>query len=268
MDSLSDEQQQAEEMEAVASIYGNDLHYEDGFGSKGRNFSIILFPKNETQISFFLPPGYPTKESPRTTLIAPSLRGEPRKVIERKLQETAERSLGQCCLFQLAEEARDLVTQAGIQVEPLLESSVKSAAASEENMHPENASVLPLLNHEIFHGRPFTERKSTFQAHVAAVRSVTEVHAIVDELKRNRKIADATHNIMAYRIEGPGQSVISDCDDDGELQAGARLLHLLNILDVKNKVVVVSRWFGGVLLGPERFKHISNAARDLLVQHT
>jgi hypothetical protein len=30
------------------------------------------------------------------------------------------------------------------------------------------------------------------------------------------------------------------------------------------QVVVVSRWFGGILLGPDRFKHINNAARSLL----
>jgi len=36
------------------------------------------------------------------------------------------------------------------------------------------------------------------------------------------------------------------------------------ILDVKNVVVVVSRWFGGILLGGDRFKLINNAARDAL----
>lgn len=55
-----------------------------------------------------------------------------------------------------------------------------------------------------------------------------------------------------------------DYDDDGEDAAGGRLLHLLQILDVKNTVVVVSRWYGGVKLGPARFTHINNAARLLL----
>jgi len=38
----------------------------------------------------------------------------------------------------------------------------------------------------------------------------------------------------------------------------------LQILDVKNVVVVISRWFGGILLGGDRFKFINNAARDAL----
>lgn len=42
--------------------------------------------------------------------------------------------------------------------------------------------------------------------------------------------------------------------------------HLSQILDVQNVMVVVSRWYGGILLGPDRFKHICNCARAILVQ--
>lgn len=38
------------------------------------------------------------------------------------------------------------------------------------------------------------------------------------------------------------------------------------ILDVRNVMVVVSRWYGGILLGPDRFKHINNCARNILVE--
>ena len=55
-----------------------------------------------------------------------------------------------------------------------------------------------------------------------------------------------------------------DFDDNGESAAGARLLKLLQIVEACNVVVVVSRWFGGTLLGPSRFTHINNAARQLL----
>lgn len=48
---------------------------------------------------------------------------------------------------------------------------------------------------------------------------------------------------MAYRISGPGEIMMSDCDDDGEFAAGQRLLHLLNIMNATGVVVVVSRWY-------------------------
>ena len=55
-----------------------------------------------------------------------------------------------------------------------------------------------------------------------------------------------------------------DYDDDGESAAGGRLLHMLQAAGVTGVAVVVSRWFGGVHLGPARFGAINNTARDLL----
>lgn len=131
---------------------------------------------------------------------------------------------------------------------------------------------------DIVHGEPLTDRKSTFQAHAAAVTTKQEVAAFVVELKKNKKIASATHNILAYRLLDSSKGVlVQDCDDDGESAAGGRLLHLLQstciyssmfvdeqMMDVKNAVVVVSRWYGGILLHGDRFKHINNVARILL----
>ncbi len=59
-------------------------------------------------------------------------------------------------------------------------------------------------------------------------------------------------------------TAVQYCDDDGEAAAGGRLLHLLQMVDARDVVVVVSRWYGGTLLGPARFTHINNAARELL----
>ncbi|GIM16025.1 hypothetical protein Vretimale_18701, partial [Volvox reticuliferus] len=120
-------------------------------------------------------------------------------------------------------------------------------------------------------GEPYVEKKSTFQAHVAPVDSFEEVAAVMDALLSISKIRAATHNIMAYRIHslgasGCGGTFLQDYDDDGENAAGARLLHLLQAADVRNVVVVGSRWFAGVLLGPARFTVINNTARVLLEQ--
>jgi putative IMPACT (imprinted ancient) family translation regulator len=55
-----------------------------------------------------------------------------------------------------------------------------------------------------------------------------------------------------------------DNDDDGEDAAGGRLAMLLDVRDEDGVMVVVSRWYGGILLGPRRFAVISNVARELL----
>jgi putative IMPACT (imprinted ancient) family translation regulator len=66
----------------------------------------------------------------------------------------------------------------------------------------------------------------------------------------------------------PTTGVIShDFDDDGETAAGSRVAEMMRLMGCMNVAVIVTRWFGGVLLGPSRFKFINNSARDLLEQH-
>ncbi|KAI8992592.1 ribosomal protein S5 domain 2-type protein [Pilobolus umbonatus] len=117
---------------------------------------------------------------------------------------------------------------------------------------------------EIFSTEPLMDRKSTFIAHVARVTNVHEVKTVVGQLLSNKKIAKATHNILAYRIVMADGKILQDNDDDGETAAGSRLLHLMQILEVENVVLIVSRWFGGIHLGPDRFKDINNIGRTAL----
>ncbi|KAG8225828.1 hypothetical protein J437_LFUL005635 [Ladona fulva] len=120
----------------------------------------------------------------------------------------------------------------------------------------------------ITHGETITDRKSVFQGHSATIVTVEQVNlcrSVLSKLYENKKIANATHNIYAYRIyKEDKKSFIQDCEDDGETHAGGRLLHLLQIVDARNVIVVVTRWYGGVHLGPDRFRHINNAARQIL----
>jgi putative IMPACT (imprinted ancient) family translation regulator len=88
---------------------------------------------------------------------------------------------------------------------------------------------------------------------------------VLKELKKDRDIVKASYNIYAYRIrEAERRSNIQDCDDDGEYLAGASLLHLLEMTDAKNVMIIVTRWHGGVPLGRDRFRHIHKCALDLL----
>ncbi|KAI1906232.1 hypothetical protein LOZ64_006360 [Ophidiomyces ophidiicola] len=118
---------------------------------------------------------------------------------------------------------------------------------------------------------PTTEKKSVFVARVAHVESKEEAERYLDYLlATERKIAAATHNITAWRIRQKksdgSSSVVQDFDDDGETAAGGRMLHLMQLMDVWDVVVVVTRWYGGVKLGPDRFRIINAVARDALVK--
>ena len=119
---------------------------------------------------------------------------------------------------------------------------------------------------KLFTSEPIMDRKSVFIGHACKITSPSDVLKVVDYLLSDRKIAKATHPAMlAYRVRGPGHVIHQDNDDDGESAAGSRLAHLLQILELDDVLVVVSRWYGGIHLGSDRFKHINQAARDALV---
>jgi putative IMPACT (imprinted ancient) family translation regulator len=51
----------------------------------------------------------------------------------------------------------------------------------------------------IYSDESFEDRKSVFQAHLSPVNSKEEVQLVLKKLKENKKIANATHNMYAYR---------------------------------------------------------------------
>ena len=91
------------------------------------------------------------------------------------------------------------------------------------------------------------EKKSRFIATVRPVSSEEEAVAFINEMKK--KYWDARHNCSAFVI-GDRQE-ISRCSDDGEpaQTAGRPMLDVLLKEEIHNVCVVVTRYFGGVLLG-------------------
>ena len=134
----------------------------------------------------------------------------------------------------------------------------------EKNKQVKNTVESPF---HFIHGNPILDRKSTFTAYLLPnVISPRLVPQAMHQLLSDRYIARATHNIMAYRIQSQSTPSVfhQDYDDDGETAAGSRLLHMLAAMNAVNVLVVVSRRFGGIKLGPDRFRHINNAARQVI----
>ncbi|KAI0677762.1 UPF0029-domain-containing protein [Trametes maxima] len=116
----------------------------------------------------------------------------------------------------------------------------------------------------IIEAEPILDRKSGFVGRACSITDPSQVPLILAHLMSDRRIARAAHPIInAWRCR-VGNVLHQDNDDDGETAAGGRLAHLLQILEVDNVLVVVTRYFGGIHLGPDRFKHINQAARNAL----
>ena len=107
----------------------------------------------------------------------------------------------------------------------------------------------------------FTEKRSRFIGHVWSVETEEEAQAHIREMKA--KYYDARHNCWCCRI---GQNVMR-YGDDGEPQgtAGQPMLKVFERENVTNVVCVVTRYFGGILLGAGGLtRAYSKAAKDAL----
>ena len=92
----------------------------------------------------------------------------------------------------------------------------------------------------------FTEKRSRFIGHVARVETEAEARAYIEKIKKQHY--DARHNCWCYAIH---EGNLVRYGDDGEPQgtAGQPMLNVFQREGVENVVCVVTRYFGGVLLG-------------------
>jgi len=99
-----------------------------------------------------------------------------------------------------------------------------------------------LIEHEI------TEQRSRFFA--AAVPLSTLVQVKTELSRRKRKYHKACHHCWACRVRDENGQLVEQARDDGEVgKPGMKLLELLRARDLEG-LLVVSRIFGGVKLGP------------------
>ena len=92
------------------------------------------------------------------------------------------------------------------------------------------------------------EKKSKFIANLIKVETIEEAEECIKEIRK--RYHDARHNCIAYRIIDNNQ-IIEKSSDDGEPSgtAGAPMLNILQKNNLANVLVVVTRYFGGILLG-------------------
>jgi len=92
----------------------------------------------------------------------------------------------------------------------------------------------------------FEEKRSLFIGYAKPVKTEEEAQAFIKQKKKEH--ADATHNVFAYLLSG---GIIARYSDDGEPQgtAGMPVLDTLRKSGVDDVCVVVTRYFGGTLLG-------------------
>jgi hypothetical protein len=284
----------SDELLSINSIYSEDTLTPSSPDTQTYALRLPSLPSIVLRIQF--PSDYP--DAPPSILGTQSVGEDVQKGVGNRVVDIVRRVLGDVytpgspCVFDLLEEVKDAIEKAeedGFlrlraeeQHEHEHQDSGEAPTSTDSNAAP-SASAVPDIGPSPpwTLAPPITEKKSIFLARCAPVSSPAQARTYLAHLlATDKRVARATHNITAWRIRGsPGPNgtgtgtgsnnssgtVYQDCDDDGETAAGGRVLHLMQVMDVWDVMVVVSRWYGGVLLGPDRFRVINSAARGALV---
>ncbi|KAJ8113504.1 hypothetical protein OPT61_g4379 [Boeremia exigua] len=241
--------------------------------SSARLFSLRLpsFPSIVLRIEF--PADYP--DAPPSVLGTQSVGDDVPKGMGNRAVDVVRDVLaqvyrpGEACIYDLLEDTREALEKAEEQGGFHLNEQSDDQAQEEESSYAPQSSIADFGLDKPppwIVGEPISEKKSVFLARVAPVSSPAQAKQYIAHLlATDKKAAKATHNMTSWRIKGPNETVFQDCDDDGETAAGSRMLHLMQLMDVWDVMVVVTRWYGGVHLGPDRFRLINTAAREALV---
>lgn len=107
-------------------------------------------------------------------------------------------------------------------------------------------------------------KKSRF---IASIYPITQMKDVEEALKKVQEEHNkASHNAWAYRIV-ENQVIRADCSDDGEVKgtAGEPILNVIGNRNFANVLVVVTRYYGGINLGPAGLlREYSQTALDLI----
>lgn len=108
-------------------------------------------------------------------------------------------------------------------------------------------------------GVVLTDRGSRYAVSGAQVISRDEINTVLAALKRDRAYAKATHNTWAALLPTGGLKA-----DDGESGAGMVILRMLERAELRDHLIIVTRWYGGKKLGGDRFRRVQDAVRAYL----
>ncbi|OAA43429.1 impact family protein [Beauveria brongniartii RCEF 3172] len=289
-----------DEVEAINSIYGDaslvvpassSVATRPAAAAAASDYILQLPGDSASSLQLSFPSGYPETGGPPRVVGVQHSSGGVRGAGERDLRLfraalAAVHQPGAVCLFDAVEEfSRRLDEERGAAAAAASSAAVEQqhdgqgkeelGGASFTTTQPESeVSLLQAVGLATLPPPPMwtlseqiVDTKSTFVAHVARVTCPLQARSYVAQLRASdKRIRSATHNITAWRIRGPGAASFQDCDDDGEDAAGGRLLHLMRLMELWDAMVVVTRWYGGVKLGPRRFAVINAVARDGFVR--
>ncbi|KAI1427868.1 hypothetical protein F5Y12DRAFT_783048 [Xylaria sp. FL1777] len=118
--------------------------------------------------------------------------------------------------------------------------------------------------------QPVTLKQSTFVVRATTLTEPSQRQSALQSLFATiPSLQSATHNAWAYRVKVPtnlfnATTIKEESFDDGESGCGSFLLKNLQEMNTIDTLVLMTRWYGGVMLGPDRWRIMRNCLRDAL----
>ncbi|KAG5490649.1 hypothetical protein JKF63_00771 [Porcisia hertigi] len=251
-----------EEIEMILSMFSDECE-----GYEGTPDSVVVHLPFHFELQITLPPrGYPEESYPQLYLLSSpnsQMSSAFSAKVNRRMRD--ELSLGApmlALLIPLAQSVAEELKELKERTEEARRTGIKEG----EDQLQLGEEYRQETRIDIWSGEVIVDRRSQFVAHMAPVHSTDEVGEVVRHLRSIKKIACAAHpTIYAYRFTDANGLLHQDSDDDGESGASIKMMFLLDQLQVDGYIVVVTRWWGGIQLGPDRFKHIMEVTKNILL---
>ncbi|KAI1493448.1 hypothetical protein F5X96DRAFT_212208 [Biscogniauxia mediterranea] len=120
--------------------------------------------------------------------------------------------------------------------------------------------------------QPVTLKNSRFIVRATSLTDPSQRQSALQSLfSAIPSLETATHNAWAYRVKVPtnlfnATTIKEDSFDDGETGCGDFLLKNMREMNTVNTLVVMTRWYGGFMLGPDRWRIMRNCLKDALAE--
>lgn len=116
--------------------------------------------------------------------------------------------------------------------------------------------------------QPITSKESTFVVRAITLTEPSKRQSLLQSLfAAIPSLQSASHNAWAYRVKVPtnlfnATTIKEESFDDGESGCGFFLLKSMREMDATDTLVVMTRWYGGIMLGPDRWRIMRNCLQE------
>lgn len=107
------------------------------------------------------------------------------------------------------------------------------------------------------------DRKSKYTVSALKIENSDQVKPLFKKFQSQPEFRKATHNSYAWRVKESNGALSEWKNDDGEQGAGMCILREMQRENAQNMLLIVTRYYGGIQLQNDRFKHVINACKIL-----